>query len=224
MWNTKRGNPKPVTEAMIEGSLMEATIKGEYTRQTGSPLVGVGDFDLWTHPVEKWLGGSLDDLLADDPAGGLEAKLVADLGDAGYGDPERGEVPHNVRVQVQSYMALTDREWFDVQVCVAPRWHWNPRVLLVLPRDHWQYLAGLAWPVYRVWRNDRLIAGIMAQGREWHERHVVMGEPPDPDKPGDAGMIYPFVKNRVLLATTPDEKDALDRLAVAKAREGEANG
>ncbi len=73
--------------------------------------------------------------------------------------------------------------------------------------------------LYRVERDDAWLADLLADEREWWERHVVAGVPPDPD--GDRQLLDRLKTQTAVLSATPEQQLIASRALEAK-REREA--
>lgn len=143
---------KDETEAMRQGTDLEAYVAQRFTEATGLKLKRTNC--IYQHPEHPWMLANIDrDVIGD--AGGFEAKTTNLLNKSDF---EAGEVPLTYMWQCQHYMAVTG----------APHWY-----LAVL-------VLGKAFHVFRIDRDETLIRQLIESEREFWEEHVEKQIPPLP--------------------------------------------
>ena len=150
----KRGLVEPFAgnEATRWGHRLEPVIADEYSERTGRILSDCGTI---VHAERDWHLGTPDRLIVDEP-GGLEIKTAGLRQAHRWGDPDSDEVPDEYLIQCAWYLALTDRQWWDLAVLIG----------------------GQEMRIYTIQRNDELEAGLLERAEcFWHD-HVLDGEPP----------------------------------------------
>lgn len=144
----------------------EPTIKLAYEELTGRQLVKLAEpGEVLVHPQYDFVtctpdyGCPPERLLAEiKTVNYFQARRKAAAGD-GWGEPGTDQVPKEVIAQAQWQMAITGFEMADIPL-----------------------LIGLSdFRVYRTIRCQPLIDALLERGREFWERHVLKGVPPQPD-------------------------------------------
>ena len=102
--------PKPETEPMRWGKLLEPILRQEYERQTGRPIGG--EPGLVRHPERDWMIASLD---GDVPGRVVELKAPP-WQVAGWGEPGTDQIPLPYLIQTHHYLVVTGRPIADVAV------------------------------------------------------------------------------------------------------------
>ncbi|MBB5143920.1 YqaJ viral recombinase family protein [Desulfovibrio intestinalis] len=147
---------------MQRGNFLEPIIRDLYVKKTGFQVQLP---TLQRHSIETWAIANLDGLIIPNLPqlpGVLEIKaprLGKFIAFEEYG------VPANYQIQVQHYMGVTGLEWADF--CA-----WNADAFRLL--------------IVRIERDNALIRLMWEAGREFWERHVLTGIPPDA---GSAPMV-----------------------------------
>lgn len=136
---------------------------------------------------EPWMLGSPDALVGDD--GGWEGKTSNDKGLWG----EHGSVrttrdndvmPLYYAVQVAWYLEVKERDWWDVSCAFVP-YEADRLIRAMLRQGIDRDIAGAAIldvsevRHYRILRDPDFGARLVARVREWRQRHLVEGVPPD---------------------------------------------
>lgn len=155
VWSEKVEGPEPRGEPGEDaawGLLLEPVIRAEYARRTG--LSTRKPARLIRNVDRRWQAGHLDGLAGD---GVLEIKVR--WSHRGWGDPGSDEIPPEVRVQVEHYLAVTGRPWADVAVL----------------------FGGQRLETFRVEASSDAIGYLTEEEAAWWQRHVVEREPPEID-------------------------------------------
>ena len=201
LWQEKRGIA-PATPANDErfedealhlamGKILEPLALSRFTKRTG---YAVRDQQVQVFDAElPWRWVTLDGVAADE--GVVEAKSVGFASPEQWGDElDDSAIPMSYLIQVQHALDITGRPH-----------GWVP--LIVLNRE---------FRVYRVQRDDELIAMVRAKEIEFW-RHVVDGTPPPPIDYEDAARQWPQDRGGVLVATD-EAMGFVAELAAAKER------
>jgi putative phage-type endonuclease len=167
---TGRAGPKPDSEAMRLGTVLEGYVADRYTEETGR---AVEAFPVMLH--RGCLLGNYDRLVV--PSGGgnaaqgevvvtdtlLECKTSSAFGwDDG--------VPPQYVAQVMHYMGLSPSLQHTDVACL--------------------FINAKRFEVFRVERDDEVIASMQAQLAEWWERYVVADTPPPPSNESDCRLLW----------------------------------
>lgn len=181
---------KETSEAMRQGTDLEAYVAERFTEETGIKLRRMNR--ILQHPDYPWMLANIDrDVVGED--GGFEAKTTNMLNKHDF---EAGEVPLNYMWQCQHYMAVTGAS------------HWYLAVLVL----------GKAFHIFRIDRDETLIAQLIEAEKEFWNEHVVKQIPPLPtgtDADDDAlDAIYPESDDESIDLT--DAEDALNLLELLK--------
>ena len=179
------------TEAMRQGSDLEAYVAQRFTQETGLKLKRTNC--IFQHPEHPWMLANIDrDVIGD--AGGFEAKTTNLLNKHDF---EGGEVPLTYMWQCQHYMAVTG----------APYWY-----LAVL-------VLGKAFHIFRIDRDETLIRQLIESEREFWEEHVEKKIPPLPTgtEADDEAIkvIYP-TSSEAEEADLTEVEDTLNRIELLK--------
>lgn len=182
---------KDETEAMRQGSDLEAYVAQRFTEETGLKLKRTNC--IYQHPEHPWMLANIDrDVVGD--AGGFEAKTTNLLNKSDF---EGGEVPLTYMWQCQHYMAVTG----------APYWY-----LAVL-------VLGKAFHIFRIDRDETLIRQLIESEREFWEEHVEKKIPPLPTgtEADDEAIkvIYPKA-SEAKEADLTEVEDTLNRIELLK--------
>lgn len=161
LWMEKTGRdaelPKPdpedTTAPVYWGTLLEPIVAASYTKQTGRKVRKVNA--VLQHPQIPWMLANIDREVVGAPdVQILECKTAGEFGARLW----RDGVPEYVQLQVQHQLAVTGKRTADVAVL----------------------LCGQALQVYRIERDDALIARLIAlQERFW--QNVTTDTPPPTD-------------------------------------------
>lgn len=179
-------------EAMRQGNDFEAYVADRFTEETGIKLRKLNR--ILQHPQYPWMLANIDrDVVGGD--GGFEAKTTNLLNKHDF---EGGEVPLNYMWQCQHYMAVTG----------APYWY---LAILVL---------GKSFHIFRIDRDETLIAQLIAAEMEFWQEHVLRRIPPLPtgtDADDDAiDALYPASDDDYGSVDLTDVTAALDLLDLLK--------
>lgn len=185
---TGQAPPKSTSRMMGMGKLLEPVVAGLFTEATGIGLrkppttrrtcpLCTADGHACTaarSSVYPWAGGHLDRWAADglpfeakwgqgrsEWGEGLGVGTVAEpvLIPAPYDESYRPVVPARYAVQVQHYLAVTNRPGAYLAVLLG--------------------YGDFRW--YVLWRNERMIANLMELEERFYRQHVLAGVPPEPD-------------------------------------------
>lgn len=142
------------TPDIQRGNFLEPIIRELYSQQTGHEVLRP---DLQRHKIETWAIANLDGLVLpkEDAPGILEIK--APRARRFYALEDYG-VPDYYQVQVQHYMGVTGLGWADF--CA-----WNADAFRLF--------------IVRIERDDELIKLMWEIAREFWERNVLAGIPPE---------------------------------------------
>jgi len=159
LWAEKRGHIPPEADniPMRVGRALEPEIAAIYTETTGTAVVDPGDFAVFAHPDMSYWTCTPDRLVTDGTriARAVELKSIGEQAAMAMKD---GEPPLPYSVQLQSQMAVLGIEDGDLACLIGHR----------------------AFEVFPFKRHNKLIAGLAAKVREFHER-VLNGDPPPVD-------------------------------------------
>lgn len=198
---TGRAEPKDETESMRIGTELEDYVARSYSRETGRK---VQRFTKTVH--DGCLLGNFDRLVV--PEGKkvashgatvrtdtlLECKTTSRSWDDG--------VPIHYQIQVQHYLGLVPCLAFaDVAVL---------------------FLGRKQFGVYRLVRDEAVIARMQGQLREWWERHVVRGEMPKPTCEGDCRLAWARSNPGKRVTATAEQERIVDEYRAALADMDEA--
>lgn len=183
--------------AMRFGRMAESMVVDMYAEQFG---FGFEESGVVRHPERPFLAGNPDRLFKDRP-GILEVKTTKDnfTGD-GWGEPGTDQVPKHYLIQGVYYLMLTNREFCD---------------FALFRRDTCEVLQ------YRVWRDMELESTIVSRVVQWWERHVVGGDPVDPDGSESASELIKAQLpkgNGLEIAATPEVEEWIANLIRVKAQ------
>ena len=157
------------------GRLLERAVLDYAAEELGERILP-GPFILG----EKHTGGHLDGV-AEKSGDIVEAKTANHK--RGWGEPGTAEVHPYVAAQSMHYLGLVP----NAGVCWVP----------VL------FSGGLEFAMYRVERDDALIATMRDICSEWWERYVVADMPPPPATGADVLALFPRDSGRVVVADDP---------------------
>lgn len=169
---TKRDPPIEQNAMMRAGLLLEAPILQWCGEELGYE-VQPGPF---VRDPAAPLGGHLDGIKADHSEI-VEAKTARSRRD--WGEAGTDEVPLPYAVQALHYLGLVP----SASVCHIP-------VLF----------SGLDFQLYRVERNDELIAELRERAIKWWRDHIEADLPPPPVNGTDAAILYPRDSGSVVVA------------------------
>lgn len=198
LWERKTGRrPNPeTTPAMQRGTYLEPLAATIYAEQTGRKLRRVNR--LLRHKEHPFMTGNLDrEILGDSRGPGiLEIKCP---GLQIFGKAKREGLPQQYNVQLQHYLAVSNRQWGSVAVFNAERWE-----LMFFDVD----------------RDQNLIDLIVAKDAEFY-RCMIDDTPPAldleiPELPG----VEP---TELVTMDSPEWRQAVDRLREATAIRDEAD-
>lgn len=169
---THRAEPVEVNDAMRSGLRLERAVLDYAAEELHMPVLP-GPF---IRDLQLPLGGHLDGLTEDGNV--VEAKTARSRKD--WGEPGSTDVPLGYQVQCLHYLGLMPR----ATVAYVP-------VLF----------SGLEFAMYRVERNDELIAQIREICARWWQMHVVADMPPPPVNAADATRLFPVDSGTALIAS-----------------------
>ena len=173
---------KEPTVDMQRGNFLEPIIRDLYMRQTGN---GVTVPELQRHRTETWAIANVDGVITaeGEQPGILEIKAPR----AGkFYALEDGGVPAHYQAQVQHYLGVTGLEW--AHFCA-----WNADAFRLL--------------IVRIERDDELIRLMWDVAREFWERHVLTGIPPE-TVPAAPLVNLPPLGQKVVSIDTPEWNEA----------------
>lgn len=184
---------KETSEAMRQGNDFEAYVAERFTEETGIKLRKLNR--ILQHPEYPWMLANIDrDVMGGE--GGFEAKTTNMLNKHDF---DGGEVPINYMWQCQHYMAVTG----------APHWY---LAILVL---------GKSFHVFKIERDETLIAQLIEAENEFWNEHILKGIPPLPtgtDADEDAlNALYPSGEDTQDSMDLSEVSDALNLLELLKA-------
>jgi putative phage-type endonuclease len=195
LYEEKVGLADPADLSDVElvqwGNILEAAVAGEYQRRTGnrvrrySRLIRSSNF--------PWMGAHVDRIL-EGQDGGLEVKTAGASKIEEWGEEGSADIPPKYYFQVQHYICVTGRPWFDVPVL----------------------FGGQRMPIYHVPRDVRFIADLVEIEREFW-RLVEARTPPEPLTSDEANRRWPTSREGEVQAGVVEQK-AVDELRGIKAR------
>lgn len=150
--------PKPENEFMRWGNKLEAVVATEYAERLG---VVLDTSDTVRHPVNEWALATPDRIVrsGEGEAWLLEVKTTAARKADEWGEVGTDQVPHRVAIQCQWQMYVTGYRRCDVAVLIG----------------------GSDFRTYTLWRDDEVIAALVAQVEAFWRDHVEANEPPPLD-------------------------------------------
>lgn len=175
------GRPFIPNERVKWGNLLEGPIRDDYAQRHGVDIVSGDDIGTLTHPTEPWAMATPDGIVhipwekpqvrllnldrnGNRPIRGWEGKTHTSWLSHLYGDPGSDVVPPWEFIQCA----------WNIWVCSA---HYGIQI------DRWDltvFLDGL--PVdYTIHRDSELELALVEASRQFHEVHVLGGEPVPPD-------------------------------------------
>lgn len=178
-------DPSEMSDRMEAGIRLEPVIAEWYADQTGLTLT---ESKMLRHPEHDFMIAHPDRIVMngklDKPAGLLEVKTTDIRFAWMWGEPGSDAIPEVYNLQCQHYIAVTDTQWCDVAVLIG----------------------GNDFRIYRVDRNDKLIAALISiEGKFWRE-HVLAKVPPEIDgSEGSKKMLAALYPNHVDEEKFPDE-------------------
>lgn len=146
------GPEKEETEAMRQGTDFEAIVAKRFAEETGKKVRRCNK--ILQHPAFPWMLANIDRDVVGENAG-LECKTTSVFNPSDF---EGGEVPTYYMWQCQHYMAVTGAT------------HWYLAVMVLSKSFH----------VFRIKRDDKLIAALITAEEIFWKDHVLAGEPPLP--------------------------------------------
>lgn len=181
----------PPTVDMQRGTFLEPIIRDLYARHTGNSVTVP---ELQRHRTETWAIANLDGLVTTEQEaspGVLEIKAPRT---GGFYALEDGGVPANYQVQVQHYLGVTGLQW--AHFCA-----WNADAFRLL--------------IVRIERDDELIRMMWSVAREFWERHVLTGIPPETTAVAPRINLSPLGR-KVMPISTPEWLEAAQLWREAK--------
>jgi putative phage-type endonuclease len=175
-------------DAVYWGTVLENIVAQEYMRRTGLVVRRVPK--LLRHPKHPFMGAHLDRIILNS-AGGLEVKTSGRDGEE-WGEEGTDEVPTQYFIQVQHYMAVSAREFFNIALLAG----------------------GQRFRVYHVRRDEKFIEDMTAIEVEFWE-HVEKREPPEPQSSDEANRRWPISREGEVQAG-PETALAVANLALCK--------
>lgn len=195
---TGRAPEREETEAMRIGTELEDFVARRYEQETGRT---VRRYNRMVH--RGCLLGNFDRLVVPD--GGKVASHMGEVRTDTLLECKTssrewdGEVPLHYQTQVQHYMGLEPALLHADVAC------------LFLGRKHFE--------VFRVERDDEVIAAMSARLEAWWERYVVGDEMPPPTNEEDCRLLWARSNPGKTVTATDEIADKLLRYADAKATE-----
>lgn len=178
----------PKTALMYWGTVFEDDILDAYEEITGYSVRR--DVGSWAHPDKPWLLASLDGVtVIDGEQVIVEAKNIEWDRNGEWGEPDTDVISPRYMCQVQHYLNVTGLK----KAHVAAR------------------ISGIL-KVYKINRDDALIADIEEELRYFWFENVQKRVPPEPIKMSDIKIVYPESKKKEVKA----EPDLLTKAALVK--------
>ena len=159
VWLDKKGlsSPKEETVQMKMGHRLEPVIADMYSEATGNELAMAG---LMVHPDFPFIIGTPDRLNVTHPNAGLEIKTANVFrGISGWGDPGTDEIPENYLLQCVWYMAVANRDIWDVAVLIG----------------------GADFRIYKIHRDKDLENALIERAADWWKKYIIGNEEPPID-------------------------------------------
>jgi putative phage-type endonuclease len=179
----------PLAEWMEWGQLLQRGILTGYARRVERVLDEIDPYDLFEDPACPRLAASLDGRWADGDRRPVDAKLVARMNPQLWGDPFTDQIPQRYAVQLQVQMAVTGTAIADLAVL----------------------FGGNRMVIYRVERDDQLLALLREVAQEFWAQHVEARVPPPLD--GSAGWTRYLASRPQATALVLESGPEIDRWA-----------
>ena len=194
LWEEKTGlvAPEDISgkDAVYWGTVLESIVAQEYARRAGVQVRRVPR--LIRHPKHPFMGAHLDRIIINSK-GGLEVKTTGHEGEE-WGEEGTADVPQQYFIQVQHYMAVTAREFFNIALLAG----------------------GQRFRLYHVPRDEKFIADLEALEVEFWQ-FVETKTPPPPETSDEANRRWPISVAGEVQASASDI-EAVDKLAEVKQR------
>lgn len=178
----KKGEAEPPDSERLQfemGHAIEPMVVTRFAREMKKTVIGRQQ--QIRDPANPWRWVTMDGMTDDNEL--VEAKSTAYANPAEWGEPEQDDaVPMDYYAQVQHGLACTG---FQIA--------WVPMV--VLNRE---------FRIYRVRRDDEFIELLTSNEREFWGR-VCSNRPPEPRTVDDVDLLWPRVKNGVVIEATPEQ-------------------
>ncbi|HPA53218.1 MAG TPA: YqaJ viral recombinase family protein [Thermoanaerobaculia bacterium] len=186
--------PKEESRPMRLGKRMEPVILEEYLRETG----GRASLNarVYRHPEFPEILGTPDAFREDEPVG-VELKWIGDRSASQWGESGTDDIPDYYYTQVAVYMAVTNREAWDLAAIIG----------------------GRDLRIYRIERNLALEEELLGRLRAFWRDHVLAQVPPEVDGSADARRWIDarFPRQRAALRPATAQEEAWAReLAVVR--------
>jgi len=182
------------TPAMYWGRVLEDVLADEYARRTGARLRRV--HRTLVHRQHEFIIGHVDrEVIAHERGPGILEVKTAGRATEDWGDPGTDEVPEHYLVQVQHYLAVTERAWADLAV------------LFFAERD---------FRIYHIPRDDELVQALLAEEVRFWREHVEPRIPPDPRTIEDVRLRWPRHEPGKTVVAPPDVVIAAEQLAALR--------
>ena len=172
-------------DLLFLGSAIEPIVAALYSRKTGRALLPIEG--VLRHPKFPVILGSPDRLVVGEPRG-VEIKTEHVFSDK-FGDPGTDEVPEHYAAQCAVYMAITDRDAWDLALLHG----------------------GAKFSIYTLERDRATESGMIEFLVDWWNRHVVGNTPPEIDGSDGAAryLAQRFERNVLPLANAESEEERL---------------
>jgi putative phage-type endonuclease len=187
--------PQEDNDNLWWGREMEPILQKRYEQETGLTVL---PFNSEFHILDKiknitpWYVGTPDGMILDSNNHiwmGVDYKTTGSSYKSDWGEPGSDEVPPYYHTQAMWYMGLTGARWWDIAVLFMG--------------------ARREFRIYRINRDDELIATLIEKGKDFWENHVLSQVPPPVDSsPGwDKYFKSRFPKEELPLLETTGEID-----------------
>lgn len=172
LWEEKTGRVRPKDLSKVErvywGKVLESIAAQEWATRKGERIRRVPQ--LMHHKKMPWMAAHPDRIILGKPAG-LEVKTTGQL-DEEWGDPGSAQIPREYYVQVQHYIEVTMRDYWEVTVLAGGQGTGFHAVDYTVPRDE-EFIRNMLELEADFWR------------------HVELNEPPDPETSAQANRRWP---------------------------------
>lgn len=196
-------------ERMIWGQRLQQAILVGYAEREGQPIDLADEYELARSATCKYLGASLDARLQGGDRRPIDAKNVGYQDPAAWGEPYTDQIPTHFNVQLHGQMEVTGAPIADLAAL----------------------FGGNRLVIYRVERDEEVIAACREAATNFWERHVIPDIPPPVDGSDEwtrflKSRAQRFEKYLDVVELDPDIREqavaSVNLLALAKEAEKDA--